>query len=296
MTQVNKTILVTGTSSGIGKATAVYLAKKQFTVLASVRKDADATMLQSYHLPNLIPICPLDLTNKSDIERATQTIIEKLKSKKIPPIFGVVFIAGGGKIAPIELMNIEDFRIEMEKRVIGNISVLQKMLPYLRQTRGRIIWIATPGLLPSPYIAEIHAPDFAVNYLARSLNLELQSDGIRNVLVRCGGIDTPSPKRTEINIVEQFGNLPKEEIEPYKNKLQQFEESLKRFAKKRTNPEKVAIIIEKALTAKKPKVRYQVGHMSKAGAFLEKLPQNWIDGILLKRECVLSRKSRCCSK
>jgi NAD(P)-dependent dehydrogenase (short-subunit alcohol dehydrogenase family) len=286
MTNTEKTILITGTSSGIGKATALYLAKKNYTVLATVRKKSDADILNGFGLPELIPVCPLDLTKNNDITAVSKIVAGKITSKEIPPLYSIFFVAGGGEIAPIELMNIEDFRNELEKRITGNIALLQKMLPFLRQTKGRILWISTPAILPSSFIAEIHAADFAVNYVARTLNLELYPDGIKNILIRCGGIDTPSPERTEKNIVgrlQQHG-VPEVGINLYRNRLQKFENQLKFFSKKRTNPEVVAKTVEKALSAKNPKTRYQVGYMSKVATILENLPQSWTDSILLKRE------------
>jgi len=279
-----KSILVTGASSGIGNAVAIYLAKQGYTILASVRKNSDAEALNKLGLTNLNPLCPLDLTKQEQIYAIANSVREQIQKKELPALYAVILNAGGGHIAPIELMSISDFRDELEKRLVGNISLLQELIPLLRLTKGRILWISTPGLFPVPYVADIHAPDFAVNYLARTLNLELRPDGIKNILIRCGGINTPSPKRTENNILEQLRNCPKERVDIYESRLVKLEKELKKFATKRTEPEKVAELIAKVLHADKPKVRYQLGHMSNLGAFFEKLPQSWVDFIMGKRE------------
>jgi|WetSurMetagenome_2_1015567.scaffolds.fasta_scaffold91735_2 NAD(P)-dependent dehydrogenase (short-subunit alcohol dehydrogenase family) len=279
----SKSVLVTGASSGIGHAVSVYLAREGYTVLASVRKDADAEKLNSLGYDNLKPLSPLDLTRQDQIHAAANSVREQIENQELPPLYSVIFIAGGGKIAPVELMNISDFRDELEKRLVGNITLLQEMIPLLRKTTGRILWISTPGLFPVPYVADIHAPDFAVNYLARTLNLELHPDGIKNILVRCGGIKTPAPMRTENNIVEQL-KAPKERVAIYESRLFKLEEDLKKFAQKRTEPEKVAALISGILRTNKPKVRYQIGSMSGLGSFLEKLPQSWVDRIMEIRE------------
>ena len=70
----------------------------------------------------------------------------------------------------------------------------------------------------------------------------------------------------------------------YKSRLVKLEKDLKKFATKRTEPEKVAELIARVLSMNKPKVRYQIGYMSGLGAFLEKLPQSWVDYIMGKRE------------
>jgi len=280
----NSSIFITGASSGIGSATALYLAKQGYTVLASVRKSADADRLnqQGYH--NLKTFCPLDLTKPEQIQTVAHSIKEQIQKNELPPLYSVILVAGGGHIAPIELMNLSDFREELEKRLVGNIALLQELIPLLRLTKGRILWIATPGLFPVPYVADIHAPDYAVNYLARTLNLELHPDGIKNILIRCGGIDTPSPKKAENNIIGQLTHCPKDRLAIYENRLVKLENDLKKFASKRTEPEKVAELIAKVLRANKPKVRYQIGHLSQMGAFFEKLPQSWVDFIMGKRE------------
>lgn len=279
----NKTILVTGASSGIGNAISAHLAKRGYCVLATVRKETDIIKLNQLGYENLKPVCPLDFTNQTQIVSVAQSTIEKIHNHELPPLYAIIFVAGGGHIAPIELMNINNFRDELEKRLVGTIVLLQKFIPLLRQTKGRVFWIATPGLFPIPYVTDIHAPDFAVNYLARTLNIELRPDGIKNILIRCGGIDTESPKRTEKNIVEQIIGFPEHLIDIYRSRLKKTENDLEKFGTKRTPPEKVAVLIAKVLTVKNPKVRYQIGHMSRMGAFFEKLPQSWVDFIMKLR-------------
>ena len=181
-------------------------------------------------------------------------------------------------------MDIADFRNELEKRILGPVSLLQKMIPLLRKTKGRILWIATPGLFPLPFLTDIHAPDFAVNYIARTLNIELSPDGIRNILIRCGGINTNSPKKSINHLKKKMDEWPSDRLASYKNSLSKFIDEQVKFDAERTEPTEVAKLIGKVLKVNKPKVRYQIGHLSKMGAFLEKLPQSWIDYIMEKRE------------
>ena len=279
-----RSVLVTGASSGIGNAAVVYLARQGYTVLAAVRKNSDVETLNNLGFSNLKPVCPLDLTKQEQIHSAANSVKEQVNSNQLPSLYAVINVAGGGQIAPIELMNISNFREELEKRLVGPISLLQELLPLLRPTKGRVLWISTPGLFPVPYVADIHAPDFAVNYLARTLNLELRPDGIKNILVRCGGINTPSSERTEDNLSDMFNNWSKEKLDIYRNRLIKVQRDFRQFSAKRTDPEKVAKLISKILSADNPRVRYQVGYMSGLGAFLEKLPQSWVDFIMRKRE------------
>jgi NAD(P)-dependent dehydrogenase (short-subunit alcohol dehydrogenase family) len=280
----SKSVLVTGASSGIGKATTVFLAKQGYTVLAGVRKDFDVQALNNLGLNNLKPLCPLDLTKPDQVLAATSLVKEQVRTNQIPPFYSIINIAGGGSISPVELMHISDFREELEKRIVAPVILLQELLPLLRMTKGRIIWIATPALFPVPYVADIHAADFAVNYIARTLNLELLPNGIRNILIRCGGIKTPSVGRSEKELAERLETMPKEMSDIYKARLEKVLKDQAKFDSKRTEPTEVAMLIANVLAVKNPKTRYQIGHMSKLGAFLEKLPQLWVDSIMEKRE------------
>ncbi|MGC3978433.1 MAG: SDR family NAD(P)-dependent oxidoreductase [Paludibacteraceae bacterium] len=271
----SKSILVTGASSGIGHAIALHLARRGFTVLATVRRQTDIDRLKEYNLSGLHPVCPLDLTNSEQTKAIATQIRWMIHDGKVPPLYAVINVAGGGQVAPIELVHIDAYRQELEKRLVGPVILLQELLPLLRVTRGRILWIATPGLLPVPYVADIHAPDFAVNYLARTLNIELQPDGIHNILIRCGGIATSSPDKSEQQLAEMLITWPEDRVKFYRDRLEKLQRGFSRFNVKRTGTEAVALTVEKALTTEHPRTRYQVGYMSGFGAFVEKLPQPW---------------------
>lgn len=279
MNLTSKSILVTGASSGIGNETALYLARQGYVVLAAVRKESDLKALNELGIENLKPLFPLDLTKPDQIISAAASVKEMVETHQIPPLNALINIAGGGSMTPIELLNASDFRDELEKRIVGPVMLLQQLLPLLRETKGRIIWIATPGLFPVPWVADIHAPDFAVNYLARTLNLELLPDGIKNILVRCGGIKTPSVGRAEKELDAKLGMSG-----IYKSRLEKVLKDQEKFDCKRTEPVEVARLIAQVLELKKPRTRYHIGHMSRLGAFLENLPQSWVDAIMARRE------------
>jgi len=287
----SKSVLVTGASSGIGNTTALYLAKQGYTVLASVRRASDVQALNNLGLNNLKILYPLDLTKPDQILSVTSYIKEQAGTNKIPVLYAVINIAGGGSIMPVELMSISDLKDELEKRIIAPVILLQELLPLLREGKGRILWIATPALFPVPYVADIHTADFAINYLARTLNLELLPDGIKNILIRCGGIRTPSVQRSENELATRIKNMPHGRMDIYKARLEKVLRDQVKFDSKRTEPTEVAKLIASVLAEKKPKTRYQTGHMSKMGSFLEKLPQSWVDFIMERREIKSLKKT-----
>ncbi len=276
-------VLITGCSSGIGRALAINLSRQGFTVFATVRKEVDADDLRSLKEPNLIPICPLDLAQREQIPAVIEMVTRELERRGKTGLYALINNAGGGTVAPIELMDLDKFQIEVQARIIGATALVQACLPLLRQGRGRILWIATPATIPTPYVASIHACDFAINCLARTLDLELKPWEIPNVLIRCGGIKTPAGLRTTSDVDTILRTAPYERAALYERTLRKWGSDMAEFDAKRTEANRVAEVVYKALCAPRPKRRYSIGYMAGAAAFLEALPQSLADWILSKR-------------
>ena len=166
---------------------------------------------------------------------------------------------------------------------MGALALVQAFLPSIRRAAGRILWIATPGLIPTPYVTGIHACDFAVNCIARTLALELGAAGPPVVLIRCGGIRTRAGMSTNEDLAAGIAGAAPERRALYAEKLESWSRSMNDFDTHRSDPERVAGVIERALSASRPRKRYRVGHMSGAAAFLEALPQPLADRILGSR-------------
>jgi len=145
------------------------------------------------------------------------------------------------------------------------------------------VWIVTPATIPTPYVTSIHACDFAVNCVVRTLDIELKPWRIPNILIRCGGIKTATGLRTTVELEASFQTWPRERSVLYEHALRQWGKDMAEFDAKRTEPEQVAQVVLEALRAREPKRRYSIGHMAGAAAFLESLPQPIADSILMKR-------------
>jgi NAD(P)-dependent dehydrogenase (short-subunit alcohol dehydrogenase family) len=173
-------------------------------VFATVRKQADAESLRGLNealgtTPNLIPICPLDLTRLEQIPHVIETVASELERRGKEGLYAPINNAGGGSVAPIELMDLHGFRAELEARVLGSVAMVQACLPMIRRAKGRIVWIVTPGIMPTPYVTSIHACDFAVNCIARTLEIELKAWRIPNIMIRCGGIKTAASLKSDLH-------------------------------------------------------------------------------------------------
>jgi len=223
------------------------------------------------------------VTKENHISQVFKTISKELKKQKKKGLYAIINNAGGGFFSPIELMDIEKFKIEWETRIVGPIRLLQDFLPLIREGKGRILWIVTPAIIPIPFVGSIHICDFAVNCIVRTLKIELQKWKIPAIMIRCGGIKTSGVNKSYAQVERFFKTIPKEKLTLYKQDLEREIKELKEYNKKRTELVEVAKTIYKALCAKKPKSGYRVGYMSGMSAFFETFPQSFVDFIMARR-------------
>ena len=267
-----ESVLITGCSSGIGRQAALALAGRGFTVFATVRKEADAESLRGLNVSGLIPVCPVDLADPEDASQTAAFVAHELARMGMNGLYALVNNAGAGRPVPVELLPLPEFHTELRARVLGSVALVQGVLPLLRRAQGRIVWIMTPALIPTPYVAGIHACDFAVNCLSRTLDLELKPWRIPNIMIRCGGIKTPAGLRTVPDVEAVLRGGPPDRVALYDGALRKWAKDMAAFDEKRTDAGKVASVVVRALTARKPKRRYSVGHMATPCTFSTSRP------------------------
>jgi len=279
----DRAVLITGCSSGIGRACAVGLAQRGFTVFASVRSQVHHDELAALGIPHLVPLSPLDLCKPEHIPGITNAVERECTRLGMPGLYALVHNAGAGPVAPLELMDVGKFRAELEARLAGPLALTQALLPSIRRAKGRLAWIQTPGLIPIPYVASIHACDYAANCMARTFGIELAPWNIPSILIRCGGIATAAPSRNSRELAEDMARWPAERRALYGEELAAEERKLAAFDRKRTDPAEVAATLASALTAPRPRRAYRVGHLSRLAGTMEILPQAFADRIMLRR-------------
>ncbi len=276
-------VLVTGCSSGIGRKTALCLAEHGFTVFASVRRKADRDDLASLGKPGLVPVFPLDLRRLEDRGPVVTKIDTELASRGQPGLYAIVNNAGAGAVAPLELLDLESFRGELEARLLGPVALAQALLPSLRRAAGRLVWIATPAMIPIPFVASIHACDFAANCITRTFALELRPWGIPSIFVRCGGIDTAAPEKNARELEAAMKRWPEDRRALYEKRLEEETRELAAFDRRRSDPDVIANKVLEALCASRPKRVYRAGYLAGAAAILDLLPQPLVDWIMARR-------------
>lgn len=264
------TVVVTGASTGIGRATSQLLAGRGFTVVAGVRKDADARAISA---PRIEPVL-VDVTDPDGIA----ALRARLEGR---PISGLVNNAGVTVNGPIEYLELDELRRQFEVNLFGHVAVTQALLPGLRAAKGRIVNIGSiGGRTALPFIGAYTASKFAMHGLSDSLRLELAPAGIHVALVEPGSIDTEIWRKGIEDGERQVQELTPEQEERYGDRLRKMDKVGRRTAKMAIAPEKAAKVVAHALTARRPRARYLVGVDARVQSAVGRLPAAMSDRVL----------------
>jgi NAD(P)-dependent dehydrogenase (short-subunit alcohol dehydrogenase family) len=259
-------VLVTGASTGIGRATALLLDAKGYRVFAGVRKDADADELRRRGSDRLTPVT-LDVTKDEQIESARDQVAEAVGDTGLVGLVNNAGVGGGG---PIEFMPLDELRSTLEVNLIGQVAVTQALIPLIRKAKGTIVFIASiGGRVASPFMSPYNTSKFAIEALGESLRHELRPWEIDVVVVEPGSIDTEIWAKGSEQVQERVGELPDDARRLYGRQLLRFGEVLNETASRGIPPEKVAEVVHKAIASDNPRHRYLVGTDAKVGARLK---------------------------
>jgi NAD(P)-dependent dehydrogenase (short-subunit alcohol dehydrogenase family) len=265
--------LITGASTGIGRATALRLARSGWTVLAGVRDAAVGQLLAEEPgiAGRLIPL-PLDVTDAEQVAQAAARV-QELSARDGAPSAGLDALVNNAGIAvggPLELITPEDMSRQFEVNVLAQVAVTQAMLPALRRARGRIVLVSSIGgrialAFTAPYAASKHA----LEALGDALRVELASSQVQVALIEPGSVATPiwDKGRAEAERV----TIPPELHDHYGHVPAAMDKVLEQTGERGIPPEKVAETIERALTAPRMRARYVVGRDARMMLLLRRL-------------------------
>jgi NAD(P)-dependent dehydrogenase (short-subunit alcohol dehydrogenase family) len=289
-------VLVTGASTGIGRATVQRLVAQGALVWAGVRREQDATALEAAH-PGRVTTLRFDISDEQAVAAAAATV------RAAGPLHGLVNNAGVALPAPLEHMPLAQFRRQLEVNLVGQLAVTQAVLPALRaaaQARAqaeRDGAAASPGLPPAPRIVMLgsigdrlagpmigayHAAKFGLAGLTGTLRAELAPAGIEVILVEPGAIATPIWSRGTAALDQLLQQLPAEAIRGYGTQLQAARDQAARAARDGLPPEAVAEVITRALATHRPRPRYLVGRDARIAALLTHLPDRLRERLLAR--------------
>jgi NAD(P)-dependent dehydrogenase (short-subunit alcohol dehydrogenase family) len=276
------TVLITGASTGIGRATALRLATDGWTVLAGVRKSADGQMLTASAGERgggerILPL-QLDITDPVQIEAAVERVNE------IAPagLDALVNNAGGAVGGPLELISLEDLRRQFEVNFFGHVAVTQALLGALRRARGRIVLVSSVGgLVTTPFLSPYHASKYALEAVGNALRTELARSGIQVALIEPGSVATPIWEKNS-GQVDDFA-IPEGLREQYGHVPAAMAKALQRTARRGIPPERVARTIARALAARRMRARYLLGRDAHAMAWASRLLPDLVFDRVLRR-------------
>ena len=273
-----RAFLVTGASSGIGRATALLMDRNGFQVFAGVRRSEHGEALRRQASERLTPIL-LDVTEPHSIVAADRTVSDTLGGRALA---GLVNNAGIDIAGPLETSSITDARLQFEVNVIGLLAVTQAFLPLLRQSKGRVVNIGSVlGRLAIPHMGAYSATKFALEALTDAFRIELHPWGIHVSLIEPGPVATPLWSKTHL-LAGMSGERGAGKL--YATANAAAHAAFTKFGQSGISPDRVAAIVFEALTAPNPKPRYLVGRDAKALSWLAALvPDRIRDRMLMKQ-------------
>jgi NAD(P)-dependent dehydrogenase (short-subunit alcohol dehydrogenase family) len=274
-----RSVLVTGASTGIGRATALRLDAAGWRVFAGVRREEDAENLDKASSDRLGPLI-LDITDAAQIAAAA----ERIEAEAEAGLDGLVNNAGVAIPGPLETLPIEDFRRQLEVNLTAHVAMTQAVLPSIRRARGRIVFISSiGGRMALPLTGAYHAAKFGIEAVGDVFRQELRPWRISVSIVEPGSIDTPIWERGE-RIADEVGERsPPQQEELYGTVIERYRKVIRQTAERGIAPDKVAKAIEHALSAGRPRTRYLVGIDAKVQARLKLLlPARLLDRIVAR--------------
>ena len=283
-----RTVLITGTSTGIGAACVIRLAKDGWKVYAGVRKTEDGERLVAANPGDITPVI-LDVTNREHIDQVLAQI-----GTEVGSLNGLVNNAGIAVAGPVEVLTDEEWRWQMEVNFFSLVTLTREAMPLVDKADGRFVHIgsiagriAAAGL--GPYAASKHAVS-AFNWALRG---ELsRNTKMRSSVVEPGEIKTAIWEKAE----DTFARSEAQLTGPLRNRYDFILDGQRAFVEhgktKGVDADRVAKAVEHALTSSRPKARYLVGPDAKVVGIMTKLPDGLREKLVDVNDRMLEKKGR----
>lgn len=274
-----RSVLVTGASTGIGRATVLRLDGAGWKVFAGVRREEDADSLRAEASERLVPVI-LDVTDPNQIAAAAELVRRESEGG----LDGLVNNAGVAVPGPLETVPLEDLRHQLEVNLVAYVAVTQAMLPEIRRAEGRVVFLSSiGGRIAFPFGGPYHASKFATEAVGDVFRQELRPWNIKVSIVEPGSIDTPIWERGQRKAEDVEAKAPRTNL-LYGAALDKFRKVIEDTAERGIPPEKVAKAISHALESPRPRARYLVGLDARVQARLQPLiPTALFDRIVARQ-------------
>ena len=271
-----KSVVITGASTGIGKACALWMDREGWRVFAGVRKESDGAALRAEASERLTPVF-VDVTDAGSIAAMAAEVKAAVGDEGLHGLVNNAGMATGGVL---EFVDLNELRRVLEVNVTGQLAVTQPLIPLLRQGKGRIVMMSSiAGRSSTPLLGLYAASKHALEAITDALRLELHPWGIHVSSIQPGTIATPIWGKALSFAQDVLPTYPPKALEFYGPLV---EAMFKSLAKTKGIPaEAVAEVVFHALTASTPKTRYVVGQDAKIRMWIERLPDRLRDRVML---------------
>ena len=267
---MKKTVLVTGTSSGIGRATAIEFARRGWNVVATMRTPSKETEIGA--IPGIV-LAPLDVTDAASIDAAIRFAVDRFGG-----LDAVVNNAGYGLVGPFEATSPEQVRAQFDTNVFGLMNVSRAVLPYLRASKGTLVNVASMGgRITFPLYSVYHASKFAVEGFSEALAREVRGSGVRVRIIEPGAI------KTDFNARSAQLALPlRAELSDYRAYTANVLANVNAAVDQGSLPEAVARTIAFATESKGARLRFAVGPDARALLWIKRFLPAWVFDLIVR--------------
>ena len=253
-----RTVLVTGASSGIGKATSLYLAGKGYEVIGTGRSAARLEPLKREASARNLPVTTveLDINSGEGVDRVLPGLLSEHGG-----VDALVNNAGYGLWGPLETLGLDQLKAQFETNLFGTVRLIKGVLPGMIERRaGTIVNVGSiAGRIATPFNAAYAASKFALEGMSEALRTEVWPFGVRVAVVEPGAVETSFLRNQEIGEGAESGNTV------YGPFMERYRTRSKRFHRWAADPVKVAKVIHKVLRSRRPALRHPVGIDARAG-------------------------------
>jgi NAD(P)-dependent dehydrogenase (short-subunit alcohol dehydrogenase family) len=284
---LQKTVLITGATDGLGRAAALLLAQRGYRVFAAGRSAEKRAQLDTLSREKNLSLetVELDVCDDASVQRAVANVLAKTGA--IDVLFNN---AGVNFTAAVEDLRMEDWRRQFETNFFGVLRVTQAVVPHMRERRhGRIIMMSSvSGFVTAPTQGAYSSSKFALEAMSNALRLELYPFGVHVVLIEPGYIVT-GIQQAALELFKPY--MDKMNNGPYAPLYARFFESVTGSrAESKTTPEDCARVILQAIEAPNPRIRYGVTQLATVAKWCKRLlSDKAVDAIFRRRFGIVRR-------
>lgn len=273
-------VVITGASTGIGRACALRLDRAGFDVFAGVRKAEDGEALGAAASQRLRPLT-IDVIDTESIAAAAAEVNEATGGR----LAGLVNNAGIALAGPIEGLQLDELRRQLEVNVVGQVAVTQAFLAMIRGAQGRVVFMSSIGGKGAlPYVSPYNASKHAVEAIADALRIEMRPFGVEVAIIEPGAVATPIWEKSGAEARAGRAKMDPATEQLYGERMDKMATLAQKTGERGVDPDEVAVAVEHALTAEKPRTRYVIGREAKIQMRLRSvLPTRAMDR-LIERE------------